>query len=172
MAARVGQSILVREYVDADRAAVVVLTEALQDYLEGIDPLNRLIRVAEYGEWYTSRMLHEVARQSGRIYVAAEGATLVGYIAGVVDIESPDMGKGYVTTKAGRISELVVAPNKRSSGIGQQLMAMLEQFFREAACDVIRVEVFAPNGGAKRFYERLGYGVRTYDLVKLVDLGV
>lgn len=162
---------VVREYVSADRVAVVALTEELQDYLKGIDPLKRLVRVPEYGEWYTARMLQEVAQQSGRIYVAAEGQTLVGYITGVIDTESPDMGKGYVPTKAGRITELVVAPSKRSSGIGQQLMAMLETFFRDAACDVIRVEVFAPNDGAKRFYERLGYGTRTHDLVKVVDLG-
>ena len=55
----------IRQYVESDRAAVVALTEELQDYLKAIDPLYRLIRTDEYGEWYTTECLNKVDENHG-----------------------------------------------------------------------------------------------------------
>ena len=158
----------IREYAEADRPALVSLTEELQDYLKAIDPLHRLIRTAEYGEWYTTACLKKVSENCGKLLVAVEGGEVVGYIAGIVDCESSDMGLGYVSTRAGRITELVVTKAARESGIGAELMEALETFFKKEACHLIRVEVFAPNKVAMSFYEGRGFGLRTHEMIKLL----
>ena len=156
----------IREYIDTDENDLIALTEELQDYLIDLDPLKRLIRHPDYGAWYTARCLEQVRQKSGKIFIGRIAGKTVAYIAGIIDEESPDIGMGYVQTKAGRITELVVTGSARSSGIGAQLMAKLEAFFLQSGCNIIRVEVFAPNHGAIRFYDKLGYSPRTHDFIK------
>ena len=158
----------IRQYTESDWGALVSLTEELQDFLVGIDPLRRLLRKPEYGERYTTHVLSDAAQNCGKVLLAILDGEVVGYIAGIIDLESLDAGMGYVPTKAGRITELVVKPAMRSGGLGAQLIAAIEMFFLDSRCNIIRVEVFAPNARAVKFYERMGYGIRSLDMVRVL----
>lgn len=158
----------IRRYTEGDRAALVRLTEELQDFLIAIDPLGRLLRKPEYGEHYTDHVLSEALQNSGRVLLAVVDSEVVGYIAGKIDEESVDAGIGYIPTKAGRITELVVKPSIRSRGVGARLMDALRVYFENSSCNLIRVEVFAPNARAVKFYERMGYEIRTVDMVRVI----
>lgn len=55
------------------------------------------------------------------------------------------------------INMLAVYPAYRKAGIGEVLMAEVDARARSAGCDLSSLEVFEENGGAVRFYQRLGY---------------
>ncbi len=73
-------------------------------------------------------------------------------------------------SKSGRILELFVEPSSRSRGVGAVLMREIEEYFMSLGCDTVKVEVFAPNAGALRFYRRLGYADWIVDLFKEIGL--
>lgn len=56
-----------------------------------------------------------------------------------------------------RIYSLVVAPDARGSGLGQQLVKALEALALREACDRVTLEVRADNAAARALYARLGY---------------
>ncbi len=64
---------------------------------------------------------------------------------------------GMVAVEDDLIGQLWVAPERRSQGIGKVLLAAAESMIRERGHATLRVEVFEPNVGAVRFYERHGW---------------
>lgn len=48
------------------------------------------------------------------------------------------------------------------------LMEKVEDYFRQAGCDINRVEVFVPNEDAHSFYKELNYHDRDIDMFKLL----
>ncbi len=64
---------------------------------------------------------------------------------------------GMVAVEDDLIGQLWVAPERRSQGIGKVLLAAAESMIRERGHTTLRVEVFEPNVGAVRFYERHGW---------------
>jgi GNAT superfamily N-acetyltransferase len=55
------------------------------------------------------------------------------------------------------LDELYVAPELRGRGIGSALLARAELMARQAAADVVEINVDGGDTGARRFYERHGY---------------
>jgi ribosomal protein S18 acetylase RimI-like enzyme len=45
-------------------------------------------------------------------------------------------------------------------------MEHVESYFRAQGCDVVKVEVFAPNAPARSLYEKSGYVWRDIDTIK------
>lgn len=66
----------------------------------------------------------------------------------------------YKCPKCGQVTELVVSKKVRSHGIGQQLMDKMENYFKEKGCEYIKIDVFAYNENAIKFYEKKGYHTR------------
>ncbi len=64
---------------------------------------------------------------------------------------------GVVAVEDDLIGLLWVAPERRGEGIGKVLVAAAEALIRERGHTRLRVEVFEPNVGAIRFYERHGW---------------
>lgn len=54
---------------------------------------------------------------------------------------------------------LAVQPKSRQSGIGRAMVEWLEKSCRTAGIQRIRLEVRASNDAARRFYEKLGFGL-------------
>ncbi|HEU5314754.1 MAG TPA: GNAT family N-acetyltransferase [Chloroflexota bacterium] len=48
------------------------------------------------------------------------------------------------------------------------MLERLERHFARAGCAAVRIEVFAPNHGARGFYERAGYRERNVELIRLL----
>ena len=69
----------------------------------------------------------------------------------------------------GEVTELYVVPEARQLGLGTALVEACEKWFRENGCGAVHIDVFAPNAGAVRFYERLGYEARDVNQLKALE---
>ena len=112
------------------------------------------------------RLLRRISKDNGRIFVAEQEGGILGGIAGVVEVTSPEDQIEVYPETSGRIVELVVSPEHRGQNVGKELMAAMEVFLKEKNCIHIRVECFAPNTGAHTFYEKCGYCDRTIEMLK------
>ena len=92
--------------------------------------------------------------------------TVVGFIVGSVHETTPEDEFEVTPAKRGRVAELYVQPQHRGRGIARKLMAEIETWCRGQGCQMVRVEVFAPNEHARSFYEGLGYLPRYIDHLK------
>jgi len=155
-----------KQYSKSDFNDLRSCMEGLQDYIVITDPLKRLRRPKNYGKTYTDNLIKKVKTQDGSIILAYDDKKVVGCIAGVIEKQSKDDLLECVPTKAGRILELFVDDRYRNQGIGKKLMKKIEKYIEQNGCDLIRVEVFAPNRTAHQFYNRLGYSDRAIDLIK------
>jgi len=69
--------------------------------------------------------------------------------------------RAYSTFKAGpllNIHDLAVLPDRRGMGVGSALLAAVEQRARADGCCKLTLEVLDDNLGARRLYERVGFG--------------
>lgn len=156
----------IRDYEPLDRPHLIKCVEGLQDYLIGIDQMKFTRRMPKYGEYFTQKLLEEVHRKNGVIYVAEHKGRIVGFIAGIVYERSEEELLEAYPLKSGRILELFIDSDYRGQGVGSMLTEKMERSFRQSGCGVSRVEVFEPNVKAHHFYEKLGYGDRIIDMIK------
>jgi ribosomal protein S18 acetylase RimI-like enzyme len=69
--------------------------------------------------------------------------------------------RGYSTFKAQpllNIHDLAVLPSQRGRGVGRALLAAAEDKARADGCCKLTLEVLDDNVGARRLYERFGFG--------------
>ncbi len=156
----------IREYQSSDRAHIIKLMEDFQDYLVDIDYMKRMRRMPEYGVGYVSRLLRKISNNDGLIYLAEHEGHIIGLIAVMVETQSTSDLLECVPSKAGRILELFVQARYRGQNIGKLLMEKGEEYLKQQGCDVLRIEVFEPNGKAHNFYKKLGYQDRIIDMIK------
>ena len=93
--------------------------------------------------------LAEVERKlerDGELFLVAEDGPLVGVVMGAYD------------GRRGWIFRLAVDPLRRRQGIGRALVEELERRFVAMGVDRVRLLTLTANGGARAFWERLGYG--------------
>jgi len=156
--------ITLRDYQDDDRARVTALFDDFQDYLVSLDPLQRLRHLPGCGTQVLDATLKEVREQRGVFVVALDAGMIVGFVAGILQ-ERKDR-RDVIDSLGGRITELYIDVAFRGQGIGTRLMRHIEADFRTKGCDVVQVEVFAPNLPARRLYEKFGYAHRDIDTMK------
>ncbi len=89
----------------------------------------------------------KLAVQRDLFFVAVDGGELVG-----TALAGYDGHRGWVYCVA-------VKPNRRRRGIGDALMARVEEDLRAMGCAKLNLQVRATNREAVAFYERLGYAV-------------
>jgi ribosomal protein S18 acetylase RimI-like enzyme len=158
---------VIRLYRESDRPRTEALFDEFQDFLVGLDPLRRLHRRRGYGAAIAAETLRAVAN-GGRWLVAEANGAVVGFVVGTLHHTTADDEWEVVPTPRGRVDELYVQPQHRRRGIGRNLMANVEKWLREQGCEIVRVEVFAPNESARDFYEALGYAPRDIDHLKVL----
>ena len=155
-----------REYTTNDRKELVRCMEELQDYIVSVDALKRVRRALEFGEVYTKWLLGVIAKENGIIYFAEQDGKVVGCVAGMLPPQSLAEQAGGIPSEYGRVQELYVDEKYRGQGIGQALMKKMEEYFRGKGCDIVYVDVFAPNKNAYEFYRECGYADRDINLMK------
>ena len=156
----------IRKYRSSDKPSIIKLMEEFGDYLVAVDTMKRQRRAPEFGEYFTQKMIENDKKNDGIVYVAEQEGRIVGFIAGIMPKPSKEDLLECIPGKGGRIIELFVSEQYRNQKVGTVLMEKMEVYFRKAGCDVIKVEVFAPNIHAYQFYQRLGYQDRSFDLIK------
>jgi uncharacterized protein (TIGR00290 family) len=113
---------------------------------------------------YLPLLFERCERWRGHIFVAEQGGVVVGFAAvqAAVPQEEPDDPPGPYAL----LSDLVLLPSVRRSGIGRALLARAEEYARAEGADVLCLTVLARNGRARDLYAAAGYRERFLHLEK------
>ena len=140
----------------------------LEEYLVSIDKDDLDQVHPEYREKMALNDLKKIEENDGKCYLAQHDNKVVGLIMGIVSPYEPYDYLDYKCPKCGDIIELIVSSNARLSGVGSMLMEKMESYFKSVGCEYVKVDVFAYNNIAIKFYEKKGYHPRMYiDIKKL-----
>ncbi len=161
--------IKIRQYEAKDYLLLLKFTEQLTDYIASVDYLKRQRRLSAYGKVYANCLLKKIKKNNGVIYFAEENGIPIGFVAGIMQKQTKKELLEVIPTKCGRILDLYLDPQNRSKGVGKKLMITIESYFKKKKCNIIKVEVFAPNIKAHNFYKHLGYENRSFDLIKVIE---
>jgi ribosomal protein S18 acetylase RimI-like enzyme len=112
-------------------------------------------RRAQYAVW--------LAGDDAVLLVAERDGRAIGYAMVTV-------GDGPATWDLGdralEIETLTVLPDERGAGVGRALMDEAQRFARERGAEVMAVGLVHTNDGARRFYEREGFGLFYVEMVR------
>ena len=87
----------------------------------------------------------------GRIYCATDGELIVGMVNLLFSVSTAEGGR------AAWLEDLIVQPDRRGHGIGDQLLRAAINEARAAGCLRITLLTDATNSVAQRFYARAGF---------------
>lgn len=113
---------------------------------------------------YLKHLLDECEKWDGRILVAEQDGTVVGFVCVLAGFDSKDMIEAR--TKYAFITDLVVTSKLRGHGIGLRLLQEAETFSRQRGASVIRLNVLAGNTSARAFYTKTGFRDLEIKLIK------
>jgi len=74
-----------------------------------------------------------------------------------------------VTGGIAEVVTLIVAREKRSSGLGRALLTAAEAIAQDRGYDTVRIAVMSGNSRAQSFYAARGYSVAEHVLVRRLD---
>ncbi len=107
--------------------------------------------------WRRRRPLYErwLAGDDAVLLIAEREGRAVGYAMVTVGAAPAtwDLGERVV-----EVETLAVLPEERGAGVGHELIAEAERAARERGADALAVGLVHTNEGARRFYEREGFG--------------
>jgi GNAT superfamily N-acetyltransferase len=95
----------------------------------------------------------------------------------IAEREGRPVGYAMVTVGAGQatwdlgerileVETLAVLPEERGAGVGHELIAEAERVARERGADALAVGLIHTNEGARRFYQREGFGLFYLEMVR------
>ena len=148
------------EYEDKYLEDVKDLLVELEEYILSVDKDNLDQLHPEYREKMALLDLEEVKENNGKCFIAVDNDKAVAVIMGIITKYDEYDYLDYKCPKKGEITELVVSKNIRSTGIGQQLMNKMEEYFKSVGCEYVLIDVFAYNEKAINFYNKQGYHTR------------
>jgi uncharacterized protein (TIGR00290 family) len=153
----------IRDYDAArDLAAVRACFRELQEFERALEP--DLPPGENVTEAYLTLLFERTARQRGRLFVAERGGRVVGFCAvqAAVVEEEPDNPPGSYAF----LSDLVVLPEARGTGVGRALLERGEAFARAEGANVLVLTVLARNAAARQLYAEAGFRERYLSLEK------
>jgi len=160
----------IRPYRPEDREDMTRLIAQLQEHIASLDPYHHQKSGRDFdAHTYVEETLKKVTEENGAIFVAEIDSEITGCIIGCIPEPSDaDLLESY-PVKEGSILELIVSENARGTGLGSELMKVMEEFFLRQGCKFLRVECFSPNVDAYAFYEKCGYDDRSIDMMKKIE---
>lgn len=123
---------MIREMSPNDRKDIDEMQFELQEYFSTIDQTHESLpyKTIEDAHLYMSRMIDDVEKMNGIIFVAEEDSQIVGFIQGVIIEHKNGDDKTYDLThapsKEGWVGLLFVRPECRNKGIGQNLLTEIK----------------------------------------------
>lgn len=156
---------MIIEYWNTYEEEVKDLLVELHEHIKSIDKEGYNILGSDFREAYFKRIMEDVLKYEGKIFLYKDNDEIVGLIVGLINNEKEE-DYDYMVPKRGRITELVVSSNCRSKGIGTILLEEMEKYLKSVGCQDILLGVFAYNEKAINFYERHGYYPRMIDMTK------
>ena len=156
------------EYEEKYLEDVKDLLVELEEYILTIDKDHLDQLHPEYRDKMAILDLEEVKNNNGKCFIAVEDNKAVAVIMGIVGKYDEYDYLDYKCPKRGEITELIVSKKVRSSGLGQQLMKKMEDYFKSVGCEYILVDVFAYNKNGIKFYDKNGYHSRMHINIKKI----
>lgn len=159
---------MIVEYSDKYLEDIKDLLVELEEYIISIDKdcLDQLH--SEYRDKMALLDLNEVKNYNGKCYLYIQDSKAVGLIMGTIPPYDEYDYLDYKCPKKGEISELIVTNKIRSKGIGQKLIAKMEEYFKSLGCECVLVDVFAYNEAGKKFYNKNDYHTRMEIMIKKI----
>jgi len=139
----------------------------LQEHIVEIDKEKYNILTSDYREKYFEKVMNEVEKYEGKIFLAKDQDKIVGLIVGIINNEFVS-NYDFTAPKRGRVTELIISKKYRTNGVGEQLLNQMEKYFKEVQCKGILINVFAYNENAKKFYDKKGYFNRNIEMMKKI----
>ena len=154
---------MVREMGVKDREDIDRMQFELQKYFSEIDRTHESLPYKDMDDAhrYIQKMLYDVKNMNGKVFVSEEDGQVVGFIQGVIiehrkgDDEIYDLS--HKPSKDGWIGLLFVKPEFRGSGVGQELLDKMKEYFKSEECTSIRLLVLSDNIHAVNVYEKSGF---------------
>ncbi|HUD07568.1 MAG TPA: GNAT family N-acetyltransferase [Candidatus Saccharimonadales bacterium] len=160
---------IIRNYQEADFADLVRLMDEFNDYIVSVDTSGVVKSYTSPAdcETYTIQTIKDANERNGFIYVAEENGNIIGFVQGIIDNNDKDIL--YVLTHIpfadGWIGELYVKPEFRGQGIGKQLVAKANCYFKGKGCKYVRVYVLNDNVNTVNIYKKLGFKIRDLEML-------
>lgn len=154
------------EYNKTYQEDVKDLLVELQKYIVSIDKYHLNIVSPQYREVYFKKTLKLIKQNNGKIFVAVKDNKAIGMIAGYIQKYDKLDRIDYTCPKKGIVEELIVSSTNRDKGVGNQLLACMEKFFRENNCEFCQVDVFSYNDIGKNFYNKYNFENRMETMFK------
>lgn len=151
--------IRVRSLSEGDREAVMSLATRLTT---GVAPWRDETAVACTVRLWVTESLDNYDQFRRPVFVAEVDGGVVGFVCGRERRHWTGETDAYV-------GELAVADEVAGQGIGRRLMAMIEEWTRDAGYRRLTLETGAANRGARAFYAALGYQDEGVVLTRALD---
>ena len=154
---------MIREMKATDLNDIVEMQFELQEYFSEIDRTHDSLpyKSIEDARQYMQKMIDDANNMDGKIFVAEEKDQIIGFIQGVIIEHEKGADVFYDLThkpsKEGWVGLLFVKPEYRGSGIGQQLLDEMKNYFISKNCTSIRLLVLSDNKHAIAVYEKNGF---------------
>lgn len=139
----------------------------LQEHIVQLDREGYNILTDAYREKYFMKTMNEVSKYMGKIFLAKNDDKIIGLIVGLINNEDENT-YDFKAPKRGRVTELIVSKNCRYNGVGKQLLAEMENYFKSIGCQGVLIDVFAYNSNAQNFYSKNGYFNRNIEMMKKI----
>lgn len=86
------------------------------------------------------------------VFVGVDGNSVVGYLAGSVNIQS-----SYVTKSLAEIDNMFIMEDYRRTGLGTMLINEFKKYCSDKGIQEIKVTASAKNSNAISFYKKNGF---------------
>ncbi len=157
------------EYMDKYLEDVRELLVELQKHNISLDKDKLEVLHPQFREKMAVLELEDISNNNGKCYLALENKKVVGLIMGyILSYDTYDY-LDYKCPIRGKITDLIVSKEARNSGIGNKLIKKIENYFKQAGCEYIMVDVFGYNEEANKYYEKLGYRTRIMKKIKKIE---
>ena len=160
---------MIREMIPEDRNEIDEMQFELQKFFSGLDQTRESLSYQSIDDahYYMQKMIDDTKSMNGKVFVAEKNNVVVGFIQGVI-IEHKVYDLSHNPSKEGWIGLLYVKPDYRGSGIGQELLGKMKDYFIVQGCTSIKLLVLSDNANAIGFYKKIGFITHNLEMVMKV----
>lgn len=136
----------------------------LQDYCRRLDP--QIADGESIADKYLEHLLSECRSTEGTLLVAEHEAEIVGLVCVFSKVRSTAVDEEEY--QYAYISDLVVLPSHRKTGLGRALLEAAERYAQSKGASLLRLSVISTNFSAREFYRDYGFNEKVVVVQKKI----
>ncbi len=141
----------VRRATEKDLQPMIELWKGLMDFHATRDPI--FIRGPDAEKNWESFVRKNMASDAAAVFVAEQDNRLVGYCMALISSYPPVLA----VSTFGELMDLMVHPDYRRQGVGQELFAAAKAWYKERGIRRIEVRAAATNEISTAFWPKMGF---------------